>query len=65
LEALDGLMADEQVEVACQLVVGVLKAARSRFDGSREDRESYDVLCDAVEDWFQTEIAPLRFTRPN
>lgn len=63
LEALDGLNAQEQLELACRTVVGVLKAARSRFERTREDRGSFDVLCDAVEDWFFAELAPLRFAR--
>lgn len=58
-------MADEQLEVACQIVVGVLKAARHGFEGYQENRAAYDELCDAVEDWFQAEIIPLRFTRPH
>lgn len=64
LESLAGLRAAEQLEIACRTVVGVLAAARSRFDRTREDREAYDVLCDAVEEWFQAEITPLRFDRP-
>jgi hypothetical protein len=58
-------MADEQLEVACQLVVGVLMAARPRFENSQEDRAAYDTLSDAVEDWLCAEIAPLRFARPH
>ena len=65
LSALDGLTADEQLEVACQLVVGVLKAARSRFESSQEDRAAYDTLCDGVEEWLGAEIGPLRFARPH
>jgi hypothetical protein len=42
LEALDALMADEQLEVACQIVVGILKAARHRFEGSQENRAAFD-----------------------
>jgi len=64
LEALAGLNAEEQLELGCRTVVGILAAARPRFDGSREDREAYDTLCDAVEEWLQMEIAPLRFARP-
>ena len=64
LAALDGLTADEQLEVACQLVVGVLKAARPRFESSQEDRAAYNTLCDAVEEWFRAEIGPLRLARP-
>jgi hypothetical protein len=62
-EALEGLTADEQLEVASQLAVAILKAARHRFEGSAGDRRAYDTLCAAVEEWFTTEIAPLRFAR--
>jgi hypothetical protein len=65
LTALDGLTADEQLEVACQLVFGVLKAARLRFEVAQEHRAAYDTLCAAVEACVQTEIARLRFTRPH
>jgi len=63
LESLTGLQADEQLELACRTVVGVLVAARPLFIRTREDREAYDVLCDEVEEWFQAEIVPLRFGR--
>jgi len=64
LKELDGLMADEQLEVACQLVMGVLKAVRSRFENSPANRAAYNTLCDAVGDWLQAEIGRLRFARP-
>lgn len=63
LEALAGLNAQEQLELACRIVAGVLAVARSRFEGTREDREAYDVLCDAVEGWFEAGVARLRFSR--
>ncbi len=63
LETLEGLQADEQLEVACQMVVGILKAARHCFEGSRGDQAAYSALCDAVREWFQDEITPLRFAR--
>jgi len=65
LESLAGLPADEQLELACRTVVGILAAARPLFIRTGEDREAYDVLCDAVEEWFQAEIMPLRFARPH
>ena len=48
LEALAGLKAHEQLELACRNVVGVLAVARASFERTREDQEAYDVLCDAV-----------------
>ena len=65
LEALNGLNAHEQLELACRTVLGILMAARSRFEKSGEDRGAYDTLCDAVEDWLRADIAPLRFARPH
>ncbi len=62
-EALEGLTADEQLEVASQLTLAILKAARQRFESSREDRAVYNTLCNRVEEWFSTEIAALRFGR--
>jgi hypothetical protein len=56
---------DEQLEVACQLGIGILKAVRSRFATSRENRAAYDTLCDDVEEWLRTEITPLRCLRPH
>jgi hypothetical protein len=58
LEALAGLDACEQLELAFRTVLGVLKAARPRFEGSRE---AFDALSDAVEEWFHAEVTPLRF----
>ncbi len=63
LETLDGLQTDEQLEVACQMVVGILKAARPCLEGSPGDQAAYNALCDAVTEWFQDEITPLRFAR--
>jgi len=62
LEPLAGLNAQEQLEVACRNVVGILRAARPRFERNREDREAYDALCNAVEEWFQGEIASYEGT---
>jgi hypothetical protein len=53
------LNTQEELEFVRRIVVGVLVAARPRFEGNREDRQAYDALCDAVEEWFQVEIAPL------
>jgi ribosomal protein S12 methylthiotransferase accessory factor YcaO len=63
LETLEGLQADEQLEVACQMAVGILKAARPCFEGSPGDQAAYNALCAAVTEWFQDEITPLRFAR--
>lgn len=62
-EAVEGLTADEQLEVASQLTMAILKATRHRLEGSREDRVAYDTLCDTVEEWLTSGIAPLRFGR--
>ena len=42
-EALKGLTADEQLEVAGQPTVAILKAARRRFEGSPGDRTAYAI----------------------
>ncbi len=63
LEALDGLTAEEDLEVASQLVIALLKVSRPRFAGSPEYRDTYDGLCDAVLDWFRREVNRLRFAR--
>jgi hypothetical protein len=63
LEALDGLTAEEDLEVACQLVVALLKISRPRFAGSPDHRVAFDGLCDAVVDWFRREVNRLRFVR--
>lgn len=64
LEALAGLNAQEQLELACRTVVGVLMAARPHFSESAHNRVAYDTLCDAVQKWLRREIGPLRFARP-
>ncbi len=60
---LEGLTADEQLEVASQLTMAILKAARQRFEASQGDRHAYNTLCDRVVEWFGEEIAALRFGR--
>jgi hypothetical protein len=65
LTALGGLNGFDQLEITCRHEVGLLRAYQSAFDGSEERREEFDVLCDALMEWLETEIAPLRFTRPN
>jgi hypothetical protein len=64
LEALDGLDAKDQLEVACRTVVGVLMAARPRFTESARDQVAYNTLCDAVGQWRRREMQPLRYGRP-
>ena len=60
---LDGLPASEQLEVACQPLVGILAAIQPRFEKSQQDRLTFDVLCSDVEGWLQKEIQSLRFAR--
>ncbi len=62
LETLEGLDAKDQLEVACRTVLGVLMAARPRFQG--ENELVYNDLCTAVLQWLKREIKPLRFARP-
>jgi hypothetical protein len=38
-------------------------AARSRFEGSQENRAAFDFRCDEVEARLNREITPLRFVR--
>ena len=63
LASLEGLTANEQPEVACQRVVGILKACRPRFGEAQGGRAAYDTLCGALEEWLRAEIAPLRLPR--
>ncbi len=63
LEALDGLDAKDQLNLACRTVVTVLTAARPRFTESAQDQVSYNTLCDAVGQWCRREMQPLRFGR--
>ena len=65
LLALDGLDGYDQLEITCRHVVGLLRSYRSAFTASQERREDFDVLCDSLMDWLETEIAPLRFGRSN
>ncbi len=63
LEALDGLDAKDQLEVACRTVVAVLQAARLRFTESAHDQVAYNSLCDAVGQWLRRKMGPLQFGR--
>ena len=63
--AILGLLADvshaEALDLACRTLVGVLLAARPRFEDSSEDQASYNTLCQEVEQWVKREMKPLRF----
>ncbi len=63
LEALSGLDAKDQLELACRTVLGVLMAARTRFQG--ENELVFNDLCAAVLQWLKQEMTPLRFARPH
>ncbi len=65
LEALDGLDAKDQLNLACRTVVTVLMAARPRFTGSAQDHVVFNTLCDAVGQWLRREMRPLRFVQPH
>lgn len=65
LLALEGLNGYDQLEITCRHVVGLLRSYRSAFTASQERREDFDVLCEGLMDWLETEIAPLRFGRSN
>ena len=65
LLALEGLNGYDQLEITCRHVVGLLRSYQSAFTASQERREDFDVLCEALMDWLETEIAPLRFGRSN
>jgi hypothetical protein len=60
LNALDGLTVGEQLEVTCQVVVGILAVARLRTEVSHRDSGDFDRLCDAVEEWLGDRVAALR-----
>jgi len=65
LMALEGLNGYDQLEIACRHVVGILRAYRSAFAGSRERREDFDALCDGLLEWLEGEIDTLRFAKPH
>jgi hypothetical protein len=51
----------EALDLACRTLVGVLHAARPRFENSIADQASYITLCLHVEQWVTRELKPLRF----
>ena len=51
----------EALGLACRTLVGVLLAARPRFEDTTEDQASYNTLCQHVEQWLKRELKPLRF----
>ncbi len=63
LEALEGLNAKDQLELACRTVLHVLTTAQPRFRGERE--LVFNTLCAAVLQWLMREMKPLRFIGPN
>ncbi len=62
-EALEGLDAKDQLELACRTVLSVLTTARPRFQGEKE--LVFNTLCDGVLQWLKREMKPLRFMGPN
>ena len=61
LGLLDEVSHAEALDLACRTLVGVLLAARPRFEDSTKDQTSYNTLCQHVEQWLKRELKPLRF----
>jgi hypothetical protein len=61
LGLLDDVSHAEALDLACRTLVGVLLAARPRFEESIADQASYNTLCQEVEQWVKRELKPLRF----
>ena len=61
LGLLDDVSHAEALDLACRTLVGVLLAARPRFEESIADQASYNTLCLHVEQWVKRELKPLRF----
>jgi len=61
LGLLDDVSHAEALDLACRTLVGVLLAARPRFEDSTRDQASYNTLCQHVEQWVKWEMKPLRF----
>ena len=61
LGLLDDVSHAEALDIACRTLVGVLLAARPRFEDTTEDQASYNTLCQHVEQWLKRELKPLRF----
>ena len=64
LGVLDEVSHAEALDLACRTLVGVLLAARPRFEDSTKDQPSYNTLCLQVEQWVKREMKPLRFRDP-
>jgi hypothetical protein len=61
LGLLDEVSHAEALDLACRTLVGVLLAARPRFEDSTKDQASYSTLCKQVEQWAKREMQPIRF----
>ena len=61
LGLLDDVSHAEALDLACRTLVGVLLAARPRFEDSTKDQASYNTLCQHVEQWVKRELKLLRF----
>jgi hypothetical protein len=64
LGLLDEVSHAEALDLACRTLVGVLFAARPRFEDTIEDQASYNTLGQEVEQWVKREMKPLRFRDP-
>ena len=61
LGVLDEVSHAEALDLACRTLVGVLLAARPRFEESKENQVVFNTLCQEVEKWVKRELKPLRF----
>ena len=61
LGILDEVPHNVALDLACRTLVGVLIAARPRFEETAENQACHNTLCQQVEQWVKRELKPLRF----
>ncbi len=61
LDALQGLMSNEMLEITCRNLIGILKASSRRLAETPQGRTRFNDIRDNVEQWLMKEIDALRF----
>jgi hypothetical protein len=61
LAALEDRTAYESLELVCRNLVGILRSVRANAEESASSRAMFNEVCQAVEEWVETELGELRF----
>ncbi len=64
LETLEGLGVEQQLNLACRILLAVLLLHRPSASAPKAQRGAFKTLCTDVQAWLKDEIAELRHAKP-